>query len=211
MERNIRPFVQGVGLIYDVRSPEPFGRAHAAYLASKIAADLKQLQLFYGEPTGPNIDRFESEMIILLVNRCVSKVTYGFVRANDWVMALRYTVTDNGLFLRDDRSGRIPASADVCGAAWHSFLEYTHTWQRLERGRKEEIVGEVPFMRTNGAVPGDRFGVWESDKNFSTGGMMLKREILSLTYSCNRCDAPVQRNANPCPGCGIRLDWSRVL
>ena len=56
MERGIRLFLQGGRVIYGTRPPEPSGRAHAAYLASKVASDLKQLQLFYGEPTGPNID-----------------------------------------------------------------------------------------------------------------------------------------------------------
>ena len=37
---------------------DTFTRTHAVYLASKVAADLKQMQLFYGKPSDGNIEAY---------------------------------------------------------------------------------------------------------------------------------------------------------
>src|SRR5438132_1715499 len=88
-----------------------FTRTHARYLASKIGADLRQMQLFYGQPSDDKIDDYMEEVVELLVGGYLDSVEYGFHRAWDWVIALRYIVR-NGDLVTDDRSGRVTSGID---------------------------------------------------------------------------------------------------
>ena len=80
------------------------------------------MQLFYGKPSDDNIEAYIEELVILLVNKCLKMVEYGFKRGGSWVVVARYTVQSDGTSVTDDRSGRVPAGANTSSALWHSFL-----------------------------------------------------------------------------------------
>lgn len=164
-------------MTYSYTTTDTFTRTHAVYLASKVAADLQQMQAFYGEPSDGDIDKYLEELIILLVNRCLNMVEYGFRRGNTWVVVTRYTVRADGVSIADDRSGRIPAGANVSGASWYSFLEYGEKWQQLSENQRQQIRKLLPFQRTTGTEPGIDAGGWTYDKTYSKNGVSLERGV----------------------------------
>ena len=108
------------------------------------------MQLFYGKPSDDNIEAYIEELVILLVNKCLKMVEYGFKRGDSWVVVARYTVQSDGTSVTDDRSGRVPAGANTSSALWHSFLEYNGTWFSLSENERQRIRNSLPFQRTDG-------------------------------------------------------------
>lgn len=155
-------------------------KTDAGYLASKVAADLKQMQLFYGKPSDEEIEAFKEELVVLLVNKCLKMVEYGFNRDNKWIIVIRYTISSYGMLLEDDRSGRIPPGADISGASWLSFLEHNDSWHSISDIERERIQELLPFQRTEGTEPGFDPGGWTSDKTYYRNGTALERGVYSV-------------------------------
>lgn len=164
-------------MTFSYSTSDTFTRTHAVYLASKVAADLKQMQLFYGKPSDGNIEAYIEELAILLVNKALKMVEYGFKKSDSWVVVVRYTVRSDGTSLADDRSGRVPAGANVSGASWHSFLEYSGIWFSLDESERQRIRDSLPFQRTYGNEPNFGLGGWSFDKTYSKNGTSLERGV----------------------------------
>lgn len=151
-----------------------FTRTHARYLASKIAADLFQMQLFYGRPNDKEIEDYLDEAVILLLSGCLDSVTYGFRRGDGWVIALQYTASVHGLVANDDRSGGVTPGVDISGTNWGSFLCYSSKWSNLLREERLELMALLPISRAGGAEP-KTSGAWTPDRSYSNGGVALQR------------------------------------
>lgn len=154
-----------------------FTRTHASYLASKIAADLFQMQLFYGRPSDKEVEDYLGEAIILLLGGYLESVAYGFKRQDNWMIALKYTAYSGGILRNDDRSGRVTPGVDISGAAWYSFLTYSQEFHNLLPAEREQIRKQLPINRTNGEEPKSN-GSSSSDKSYSNGGVSLQRQTL---------------------------------
>lgn len=154
-----------------------FTRTHAYYLTSKVAADLRQMQLFYRKPSNEEIEAYIEELAIFLVNRCLKMVEYGFRRGDSWVIVARYVMNTSGLSSVDDRPGRIPPDANISGASWSSFLEHNDYWWRLNESQRQEIRTSLPFTRTTGTEP--RIGSlgWTGNRTYSKNGVSLERSV----------------------------------
>jgi hypothetical protein len=155
-----------------------FTRVHAAYLASKVAADLRQLQIFYGRPSDKQIEDFITELVTLLVSNYLDKVEYGFRRNGEWILVLRYTASD-GILLADDRSGRVPVGVDVSGATWYSYLMKNWRWSLLTSAEQSRIEESIPVRRVSAPEPRTASGYWSSDKTYSNGGRSLSRSTFT--------------------------------
>jgi len=151
-----------------------FTRTHARYLASKIAADLFQMKLFYGRPNDKQIETYVEEVVVLLLGGHLESVSYGFKRGEKWVVALNYSVRTGGILMNDDRSGRIVSGIDISGASWYSFLRYSQAFLRLAREEQEKVEALLPFKRSEGEEP-KVVGAWVSDKSYASGGVSLQR------------------------------------
>jgi len=116
-------------------------------------------------------------LVILMVNRCLKMVEYGFRRGSNWAVVARYTVRFDGFSIVDDRSGRIPADADVTGAWWHSYLEYNNYWWTLSEDQRQQVRRLLPFQRTPGTEPGIGPGGWAIDKTYSKNSVSLSRGV----------------------------------
>lgn len=163
---------------YSYTTTSTFTKTHAIYLASKVAADLRQTQLFYGEPSDEDIEKYIEELVILLVNRCLKMVEYGFRRGSNWIVVTRYTASFDGFSIVDDRSGRIPADAYVAGALWHSYLEYNnYYWWELNETQRQQIKRLLPFQRTTGTELGTSPSGWTNDKTYSKNSVSLTRGV----------------------------------
>lgn len=154
-----------------------FTRTHARYLASKIASDLRQLQLFYHQPSDKQIENYLQEAVVLLHGGYLESVSYGFKRGDEWVVALKYNVQTSGI-LSDDRSGRVAPGANVTGADWYSFLTYTPSFSRLTLEQRRRVEALLPFTRSYGEEP-KATGVWTADKSYSSGGVGLQRRMFT--------------------------------
>ncbi len=167
-------------MTYTYTTTNSFTRTHAIYLASKVAADLRQMQLFYRQPPDSWIDAYITEVVVLLVNHVLEYVEYGFKRGNDWVVATKYTARSVLTGIADDKSGRIPPDANVSGASWASFLTYSDRWWQLPQAERDKISGQLPFQRTNGTEPSTINGSWTLDKSYSRNGIALDRGVYRL-------------------------------
>jgi hypothetical protein len=151
-----------------------FTRTNAKYLASKIAADLRQLRSFYKEPSEQNIEDLTEELVEMLAGGYLATYEAGFRKDGKRVVSERYTVSSAGL-AADERAGGIYARADVSGAAWFTFMTYSGAWWALSEQAREAVKDSVPIDRTPGSEPTDGDGYWESGRSYESGGTSTSR------------------------------------
>lgn len=153
---------------------DTFTRTHAGYLASKVAADLHQMQRFYGRPTSGEIDDYLEELTTLLAGGYLDYIEYGFRRNSDWTLCFRYTATPFGLDT-DDRPGRVLVGANISGASWYSYLVKNDAWSLLGDAERQRLLDSIPVKRTSASTPGLGDGYWVEDKTYSRNGVALGR------------------------------------
>ena len=149
-------------------------RTWAKYLASKVAADLKRCQRYYGRPTDGEIHAYVQELTEFLVAGYLSSIEYGLKKEGKRVVALRYTVDIIGN-LSDDRSGGVYAHADITGASWFSFATYSSAYDDLTWSEKADFKKKLPFDRAAGTEPSDGNGYWTTDRSYSRDGSGVTR------------------------------------
>lgn len=159
-----------------------FTITHAKHIASKVAADLKRIQRFYGSPSDTMIEQYEKELIEFLKAGYLGIVTYGYQKNGNWIEpTLRFTSKDfSGFASADDDPGRIKANSDTSGAYFTSHMSYSNTWWILSQSEKDTFRRTLPFIRINAAEPGLN-GYLSQDKSYSAGGKSLSRATLN-TY-----------------------------
>jgi len=152
-----------------------FTITHAKYLASKIASDLLQMQLFYGQPSDSKINNYIEEVVILLLGGYLESVDYGFRRDGNWMVALRYVVRSDGSLMDDSRSGRVPPGVNIAGASWYSYLIKNTKFSYLSQGERTKIEQSLPISRTAGEELKITNGAWSTDRSYSSGGVGMQR------------------------------------
>jgi hypothetical protein len=158
---------------YTYSDTESFTLTHAKRLASKVAADLKRFQRFYGSPSDLWIDRYERELVELLRRDALSYVVYGFKRNGCWTeAAVRYKSLSGGRLDVDDDPGRVRPNLDVSGASFTSFRSTNRT---LSDQESNEIDAAAGFSRVSGSSPDLESGYWAEDRTYSAGGRGLGR------------------------------------
>lgn len=153
-----------------------FTVTNAKYIASKVAADLKRMQRFYGFPSDVSIQNFESELIEFLKNGLLDTVTYGFQKDGNWIEpTLIYKAKDlNGLTVNDDDPGSVKPNANVNGATFGSYLIYSTLWNNKSEKEKEDFQKTLPFQRVGASEPGVN-GYLTNDRTYSSGDRALNR------------------------------------
>lgn len=164
-------------MTYSYTRSSTFTRTSVDYLASKVAADLRQMQLFYGRPSDQDINLYIRELCILLLGGWLKSVAYGYKRNEVWVIALKYEVNSGAIRPVDDNSGRVMPGVNISGSYWHSFLSKNAAYSRLSQSRKNEIEQLLPIKRTYGIEPTLASGDWRNDKYYSSDGAALQRQI----------------------------------
>lgn len=151
-----------------------FTRTNARYLASKIAADLRQLRSFYGRPTEQQIDDPSDELVEMLAGGYVATYEAGFRKDGKRLVSERYTVSSSGL-ATDERAGGVYARADVTGASWFTFMSYSDAWWDLSDAARKAVKDSVAIDRSPGTEPTDGNGYWEGGRNYASGGTSTSR------------------------------------
>lgn len=153
-----------------------FTVTNARHIATKVSADLKRMQRFYGEPSDVFINNCEEELIALLKAGYLNKVTYGYKRDEKYIEpTLQYTAQDLALIeYDDDDPGRVRPGADVAGASFYSFLTYSSKWFSLNQEEKDKFNEALTIKRSHAEEPGSS-GYFIKDKTYSSGGKALSR------------------------------------
>ena len=154
-----------------------FTITHANYLASKVAADLKRMQRFYGSPSNAMIEKYKKEIALYLKHGYLEKVSYGFKKDGNWIEpTLIYNAIDIDSSANDD-PGKIRPGKDISGASFYSFLESSSKWSRLPESEKEKFKEGLPLSRGTADTPGIN-GYLESDRTYASGGKSLSRSTV---------------------------------
>jgi hypothetical protein len=152
-----------------------FTRTHALYIASKVAADLRQMQIFYGRPTDDQIRAYADELVEHLVAGYLDTVEYGFKRDGAWVISLRYQVRVDGT-VTDTGSGRVYAHADVSGLGFSSYLIKKQAFWSLTEVERRAFLAKLPFQREGADEPQHLNGYWDTGKSYAAGGVGAVRQ-----------------------------------
>lgn len=154
-----------------------FTITHAQYLASKVAADLKQMQLLYGEPTDGHIQELVEELTLFLKHGYLQSIDYGFKSGRSWVLAVSYEVNPvTGLFT-DNNPGRIAPGKNINGAEFSSHRRPSQKYNSLSFTERETFDNLNPIKWTG--APDPQAGLSGAyDKTYSAGGQQLNRKIL---------------------------------
>jgi len=161
---------------YTVTESQTFTITHARHMATKVAADLKRMQRFYGKPSDFKIEQFESEITQFLKRGLLGTVTYGFKRDGKWIEpTLKYTAKDlAGVSANDDDPGRVRPGANTDGADFYTYMTYNAAWSNLSATEREQFEKELPFSRSGAPEP-TVGGFLLQDKTYSSGGRALDR------------------------------------
>lgn len=150
-------------------STTTFTRTNARHIASKIAADLRQMHRFYGKPTLNAIDDYVAEIVEHLARKWVRTIEYGFKRDDEWVVSLRYEVRADGT-IADTGAGRVYPGADVSGASFYSYLTHSDDYWLTAETDRQRVLDDLPVQRSSADDPAHVNGYWETGKSYASGG-----------------------------------------
>jgi hypothetical protein len=173
LETPLRTDLQG---LMSTTNSQSFTRTNARFIASKVAADLRQMRLFYAKPSESSIQEYIEEFVELLVGGYLQTVEYGFKRDADWVISARYEVRSDGT-VADTGTGDLYARADIEGAFFYTYLTYTAAWSLLTSSARDAFKQSLPFQRGSAAEPGHVNGYWETGKSYADGGVGAVRSV----------------------------------
>jgi hypothetical protein len=153
-----------------------FTRTHAKQLAAKVVTDLYQCSILYDRPSTDNIDDYESELIEMLAYEYVERYEFGFKKDGKRVLTFRYKVGADGGMYGDSNAGAIYARATIEGASYYNHMSYSRKWLQLSDEERAAFKATLPIQRTNGYLPDDGDGYWQTDHGYSAGGVRVTRE-----------------------------------
>ena len=160
---------------YSWTTTRTYTRTNAQYVSSKIAADLRRILSYYGEPSESWIEKYRDELTMMLAESYVDSIEYGFKRNESRVVTLFYSFRSDGT-LKDDRAGGVYSRANIDGAVWFSFLIYLSKWNSLTQAERDSFESKCPIKRTTGSQPKDGNGYWAQDRSYSSDALDAQRK-----------------------------------
>lgn len=163
-------------MTYSYTTSETFTVAHARKLAGKMAADMSQCRILYGQPSETDIADYRDELVAMLAGGYVDRYEFGYKTASDErVVSWRYWVTASG-DLEGGRSGGLHAKADIAGASMFNYMWTSTKWRNESESSRDKVRGTHAVNRTSGEPPADGNGRWVQDRSYGAGGIVLQRE-----------------------------------
>jgi len=147
----------------------------ARELAGKVASDLRQFSLHYGEPAWSDIPDYMEELEALLHRGYLSTYSFGYRQNGSWMMAYHYEVT--GGQLTGGRPGGIEPNIDISGATYFNYVTYSDDWWRLTAAQREAFRATLTIERVNAEEPSYAGGVWVETRAYGAGGTELRRRL----------------------------------
>ena len=153
-----------------------FTRSHARDIASKIAADLRQMNHHYGQPSLTSIDDYLEEVIELLTAGYLRSFEDGFETSDGRrVVSLRYEVRNDGT-ISDGRAGGVYPYADISNATHFNYVSYTQKFLYLGPDERRRFKETLPVQRVPGSERSDGSGYWTTDNGYASGGVGAERK-----------------------------------
>lgn len=150
--------------------------AQVRELAANIKTDLTQVRALYDKPTAETVENLSMEFQMLVEHGYLEKIQYGFKRNGLIVFQLEYTSTGGGG--TNDRPGRIPATLNLDGASWFSYLTTSRTFDRLSASEKAAFEAKLPLQRTGAEPPSLAYGVYYGNaKSYATDDFGVRRNV----------------------------------
>jgi hypothetical protein len=138
--------------------------------------ELTQVRSLYGAPSAEMLDKLVTEFEMLLAKGYLERLQYGFMRNGLVVFQLEYTATSGSA--QSDRPGRVPATLDLTGATWFSFLTTSARFAKLLAKEKVDFEATLPLQRSSGQAPSLESGVFYGNaKSYSTEDLGVNRRI----------------------------------
>jgi hypothetical protein len=161
---------------YSITESTTFTITHARHMASKVSADLKRMQRFYGSPSDSQIASYETEITELLKLGYLGTLTLGFLRDSQWIEpTLVYTARDlAGMAANDDDPWRVQPGRNIAGATFYNYLLYSSAWRAATLAERDAFKARMPFTRSDKDEPTVN-GYLIDDKIYSAGGRSLSR------------------------------------
>jgi hypothetical protein len=154
---------------------ETFSIVHARHISSRVAADMRLMNRYYGYPAEANIEDYLEEIAQHLAKGYLKSFEIGFKRDGRRLFTLRYEVRADGT-LSDTRAGGVPTNIDVTGATHLNYLTRSTTWFALTQVERDAFKAALPVQRTPGDEPVDGQGYWvREDRSYAAAGTGLSR------------------------------------
>jgi len=155
---------------------DTFTLVHAKYLASKVTTDMTRCHQLYGFPsTLEAIDRYGTELALMLKAGYVSKYEFGFKKDEKRVLSWLYEVKGSSLEGGDQRPGGIVSGVSIADAKTFNFMTYSAAYSAETSEKMEAFKKTLPFIRSSGSSPTDGSGYWVEEKAYSAAGTLVTR------------------------------------
>ena len=153
---------------------------YARHIANKVSADLKRLQRLYGidSPTDKEIDAHQKELQMLLAAGLLGTITYGYLRNNKWIVALKYQAINGGVSGSDH--GGIRLEADLSDSPFSSILIYSSSWNTMPEQERLAFEKSLPFQRKKAEEPNTERGYWAEGIRYTAGGLGVQRLMIQI-------------------------------
>lgn len=155
---------------------ETFSIVHARHISSRVAADMRLMNRYYGYPSESAIENYLEEIAQLLASGYLATFEIGFRRGGRRrLFTLHYDVRADGT-LSDSRAGGVPVGIDISGAEPFNFLTHSAAWSALSPDDRAAFEATLPVHRIVDNAPIDGEGYWVRDeRSYSAAGMGLSR------------------------------------
>ena len=163
-------------MTYSATRTASFTITDARHVASKIGADLRNLNAVYGKPSLTSIDDYVEEVALVLRDGYLKTVDFGFKSGDVWKLRLRYTATIGGS-LRDDNPGRLPYDAPVAGVPFYSYLTYSSAFNALTYDKQTAYKATLPVQRTGANEPSLGGGTYGTAASYARNGHGVGRDV----------------------------------
>lgn len=170
MARGSRRAIPGLGM-----STYTVTETGARELAGKVASDLREFALHYGEPELSEISDYMEELEALLRRGYLSTYSFGYRRSGSVVMAYYYGVAQGQL--RGGRPGGIDPSIRVAGASYFNYVTYADSWWQLSTSQRDSFRATLKINRVPGEEPSYASGIWVESRTYGVGGTELRRRL----------------------------------
>ena len=153
-----------------------FTYTDAKYVASKLGADLLNLNARYGKPTREAIDAYVEETAQYLRHGYLTSVDFGFKDGDEWVLRLRYEAVAGGQ-LRDEAPGKLPSAGELAGYPFYSYLISNQAFGSMTHAQQGEFTATLPIQRTGAAEPAANGGSTSGFSQYARNGNGLGRNV----------------------------------
>jgi Bacterial HORMA domain family 1 len=153
---------------------DTFTRANARRLAGRVATDLHQSRILYGQPAAGRVEDYLTELEEMLAGGYLATYKFGFKKDERVLWALRYTVGPDGSLIGN--AGGVQRGVDITGGDWFTSLTPSSAWSELSSGARAALADKIPVVRVTGDSPSDSHGYWQADRTYADGGVGLVRE-----------------------------------